>query len=175
MLKSLKQLHTMWTWLHHASGSRGWVVAQIVVTDGQTRQECVNMKDWENHLGPIPALAFEGQPFLHTGMYTEGSAGPHNVAVVSASGDNFRRALKIKMLCRDIAIGTVFEQILSGDNSFTDLVAFYAFYVETYCQLGIETPKKMIVITFVEMNLIGYTRHIHDNIPVLADICQVNP
>ena len=80
------------------------------------------MKDWENHLGPIPALAFEGQPFLHTGMYTEGTAGPHNVAVVSASGDNFGRALKIKMLCRDIAIGTVFEQILRGDNCFIDLV-----------------------------------------------------
>ena len=103
------------------------------------------MKDWENHLGPIPALAFEGQPFLHTGMYTEGTAGPHNVAVVSASGDNFGRALKIKMLCRDIAIGTVFEQILRGDNSVTDLVTFYAFYVSTYCQLGIETRKKMIV------------------------------
>ena len=53
------------------------------------------MKDWENHLEPIPALAFEGQPFLYIGMYTEGTAGPHNVAVVSASGDNFGRALRL--------------------------------------------------------------------------------
>ena len=83
------------------------MVAQIVVTDGQTRHECVKMKDWENHLEPIPALAFEGQPFLYIGMYTEGTAGPHNVALVSASGDNFGRALKIKMLCREFCVATI--------------------------------------------------------------------
>ena len=96
------------------------MVAQIVVTDGQTRHECVKMKDWENHLEPIPALAFEGQPFLHTCMYTEGTAGPHNVAVVSASGDNFGRALKIKMLCRDIAIGFQFPHNLINVSSYSN-------------------------------------------------------
>ena len=75
----------MWTWLHHASGSRGWVVVKIFVTDGQTIQECVKMEDWQNHLGPIPALAFEGQQFFDTGMYTEGYAGSHHTTVVSAS------------------------------------------------------------------------------------------
>lgn len=141
----------------------GWVLQSTA-----DRINCVDMTRWQAS-GPIPEGAYTGQD-LPMRLYTEGFPGEQSVCVVSASGENMWKHLNVEMLFKNISTATVFEQQWGGDQSFTDWVAYYAFNVAAYANLGGGSPKDMVVITRNVLNHAEYPKKGPDIDAVKLDI-----